>query len=169
MGTGTGKSVAVLAAQEAVEGDVQIVGGGPGGGDGHRQNGVGAQIGLVLCAVCLDHGLVDGVDVQGVLAAEGAVDDGVHIVHSLGNTLAAKAGLVTVAQLQSLELAGGSARGRGAGAHGAVIQVDVGLNGGIAPGINDLTSDHFFNFGGIHTDLSFSVAVAAPEGTAFFN
>ena len=60
------------------------------------------------------------------------------------------AALVAVAQLQSLELAGGSAGGGTAAGNRAVGQSDLGLNGGISAGVQDLAADHRFNFQIVH-------------------
>ena len=92
-------------AEEAVEGHVQRSGSSAAGSDGNGQNGVCAQLGLVLGAVGVDHSLVDGVDVGSIHADDGISDDGVDVLHSLGDTLAQIAALVAVAQLQRFELA----------------------------------------------------------------
>ena len=132
-------------AQEPIEGNAQGQSSCPCAGNGNSQNGIGAQIGLVLGAVCCDHSAVNGIDIGGIHALQGSIDGGVDVVDSLQNTLAAKAGLVAVPQLQGFKLAGGSAAGCHASAHGAVSQPDLGLYRGIAPGIDDLPAGNLFN------------------------
>ena len=123
---GDRQTVAVHAAEEAVEGHIQRSGRSAAGGDGDGQNGVGAQLGFVLGAVGVDHGLVDGIGVGGIHADDGISDDGVDVLHGLGDALAQIAALVAVAQLQRLELAGGCT-GRGAApGYRAVGQRDTG-------------------------------------------
>ena len=147
---GHGQAVAVHAAQKAVQGHFQRSGGSAAGGNGDRQNGVCAQIGFVLGAVGPEHGGINGIDVGGIHAHHCVSDDGVDVLHSLGHALAQIAALVAVAQLQSLELAGGSAGGGTAAGNRAVGQSDLGLNGGISAGVQDLAADHRFNFQIVH-------------------
>ena len=78
---GDGQAVAVHAAEEAVEGHIQRSGSSAAGSDGNGQNGVCAQLGLVLGAVGVDHSLVDGVDVGSIHADDGISDDGVDVLH----------------------------------------------------------------------------------------
>ena len=144
------QAVAVHAAQKTVQGHLQRSGGSAAGGNGDRQNGVCAQIGFVLGAVGPEHGGINGIDVGGIHAHHRVSDDGVDVLHSLGHALAQIAALVAVAQLQSLELAGGSAGGGTAAGNRAVGQSDLGLNGGISAGVQDLAADHRFNFQIVH-------------------
>ena len=65
---GHGQTVAVYAAQKAVQGHFQRSGCGAAGCNGNGQNGVCAQIGFILGAVGPDHGGVDGVDVGSIHA-----------------------------------------------------------------------------------------------------
>ena len=148
---GDGQTVAVHAAEEAVEGHIQRGGRSAAGGDGNGQNGVCAQFGLVLGAVGVDHSLVDGIDVGGIHADDGICDDGVDVLHGLGDALAQIATLVTVAQLQRLELAGGCT-GRGAApGYRAIGQRDLGLYGGVAAGVQDLTAQNVYDLKIVHT------------------
>ncbi len=54
-----------------------------GGGEGHAEDGVGAEIGLVGRAVQLQHEVVQRALVGGVLAQEGRGDDVVDVGHGL--------------------------------------------------------------------------------------
>ena len=147
---GDGQAVAVHAAEEAVEGHVQRSGSSAAGSDGNGQNGVCAQLGLVLGAVGVDHGLVDGVDVGSIHADDGISDDGVDVLHSLGDALAQIAALVAVAQLQRFELAGGCAGRCAAPGHGAVGEGDLSLNSGVAAGVQDLTALNVYDLKIVH-------------------
>ena len=147
---GHGQAVAVHAAQKTVQGHFQRSGGSAAGGNGDRQNGVCAQIGFVLGAVGPEHGGINGIDVGGIHAHHRVSDDSVDVLHSLGHAFAQIAALVAVAQLQSLELAGGSAGGGTAAGNRAVGQSDLGLNSGISAGVQDLAADHRFNFQIVH-------------------
>ena len=149
---GHGQAVAVHAAQEAVQGHVQRSGSGAAGGNGHGQNGVCAQVGLVLGAVGLDHSGVDGVDVGSIHAHHSVGNHGVDVLHGLGHALAQVAALVAVAQLQRLKLAGGCAGRSAAAGHSAVGQRDLGFYGGVAAGVQDLAAYNGFNFQIVHIE-----------------
>ena len=132
---GHGQAVAVYAAQKTVQRHFQRSGCCAAGCNGHRQNGVCAQIGLILGAVCLEHGGVHGVNVGSIHAHHCVRNDRVDVLHRLGHALAQIAALVAVPQLQRLKLAGGCT-GRGAAArHGTVRQRDLGFHGGISAGV----------------------------------
>ena len=100
-------------------------------------DGVGAQPGLVRRAVQVDHRLVDQPLVVGVVAEQfrlDLVDDG---LDGLGDALAA-VGVAAVAELDRLERAGGGAARRGRPAVRAVVEHDLDLDRGVAPGVQDL-------------------------------
>ena len=132
---GHGQAVAVYAAQKTVQRHFQRSSCCAAGCNGHRQNGVCAQIGLILGAVCLDHGGIDGVNVGSIHAHHCVRNDRVDVFHCLGHALAQIAALVVVPQLQRLKLAGGCT-GRGTAArHSAVRQRDLGFHGGVSAGV----------------------------------
>lgn len=87
-----------------VQGDALVGGAGLADGHGHAQDGVGAQLALVLGAVQLQHDLVNAglVAEVHVLADQGGGDDVVHVGDGLGDALAVPFGLDLVPQLQSL-------------------------------------------------------------------
>ena len=88
---------------------------------GHRQNGVGSQLRLILGAVQLQHYLIQGLLIRRIMPQQGLSDLGVHILNSLQYTLTQVTGRVFVPQLQGLSGAGGGA-GRCAGrAHYAAV------------------------------------------------
>lgn len=112
---------------------------GPAGGHADGEDGVGAQVALVLAAVHLDHRLVQPALVGNLTAEEPGRELVVDVAHRLHHRFAEIAGLVAVPQLQGLTGAGG-----GAGRHGGPAQVpgsddDIGFNGRVAAGIEDLT------------------------------
>ena len=159
--------IAGHAAQETVQGHIQRDGGCAGRGDGDGQDGVCAEVGLILGAVGFQHSGIDGVDVRGVHADKGLVDGGVDVLHGLADALAAETALIAVAQLQSLKFAGGSAAGGSAAADGAVRQPNLGLNGGVAAGVDDLAANDFLNFQIAHDAKSFLYKIlftVCPEG-----
>ena len=131
----------VDAANVVVQGHAQILGSCLGAGQGGTKNGIGAQTLLVGGAVQVDQQLVDGYLIQHVGADQGLGDLGIHVLNSLQNALALVAALVAVTQLASLINAGGSAGGHGGTAHGAVLQIHLYLNGGIAAAVQDLAAD----------------------------
>ena len=152
---GHGQLVAGHAAQKAVQGHIQRDGRRAGRRDGDRQNGVCAEVRLVLGAVGLQHGGVHGVDVGGIHAGEDLVDGGVDVLNSLADALAAETALVAVAQLEGLKLAGGRTAGGSAAANRAVGQPDLGLNSGVAAGVDDLAANDLLNFQIAHGAKSF--------------
>ena len=143
---GDGQGLGVDAADIVIQAGAQGLSGGLGHGQGTAQDGVGAQAALVGSAVQLDHGLVDGHLVQGVHADQALSQLGVHVGHGLLHALAQVAVLVAVAQLAGLVHAGGSAGGHSGAAHGAVLQDDLHLDGGIAAGVNNFTAEDINNF-----------------------
>ena len=149
---GHGQAVAVHAAEEAVQRHFQRCGSCAAGCNGHGQNGVCAQIGLVLGAVGLDHGGVDGVDVGGIHAHNSISNDRVDVLHGLGHALAEVAALIAVAQFQRLKLAGGCTGRRTAPGNGAVGQRDLGFHGGVAAGVQNLAAHNGFNFQIVHIE-----------------
>ena len=137
---GNRQLLGVNAADIVVQSHAQGLGSSLGASQGSAQNGVGAQTALVGGAVQLDHGLVDGDLVQNVHADQALSDLGVHVLHSVLNALAHVTALVAVTQLAGLIDTGGSAGGNGGTAHGAVLQVHLDLNGGVAAAVQDLTA-----------------------------
>ena len=161
---GDGQTVAVHAAQEAVQGNAQRGSSSAADCDGHSQDRVGAQVGLVFGAVGREHRSVHSVDVGGVHADDGVSDDGIDILNGLGHALAQVTALVAVTQLQSLKLTSGSAARRAAACDGTVSQGHLSLNGGVATRVQNLATDDLFNFQIIHDRIppDFSLSCAGP-------
>ncbi len=145
-----GEGVGAGPADEAVERNAEALGGGVGGGEGDGQDGVGAKAAFVLGPVELDHGGVDEEGVCGVDADQGIGDFGVDVVDGFGDAFAAEAGFVAIAELNGFAGAGGSAGRAGGTADGAVGESDLGLNGRVAAGIDDLAAKDFDDFGFVH-------------------
>ncbi len=116
---------------------MRAFGGGAGGGHGDGEDGVGAELGLVVGAVDGDHGGVDEALVGGVHAGELGGEDGLDVFDGLEDAFAEVDGLVAVAQLDGLVLAGGGAGGDGGAADGSAVEDDVGFDGGVAAGVED--------------------------------
>ena len=129
---GDGKGVGVATADVFVEGQVEIVGGSLGHGEGNTEDGVGAEVRLGVGAVEFEHCLVDGYLVERAHALEGLGDGAVDVGHSLENALAHVAGLVAVAELKSLVHAGRRAGGNGSATARAAFKDYVDFNSGVA-------------------------------------
>ena len=143
-----GEHVGVRSAQVLVERKVGRVSGSVSGGQGDTEDGVGAQLALVVRAVELDHDLVDDALLAGVAAEHLLGDLLVDVLNSLENALAGVALLVAVAQLNGLELTGRRAGGNRSAGLGAVVEDHLDLNGRVAAGVEDLTG--FDEFDGCH-------------------
>ena len=128
----------VHAAQIAVERNLQRLRHGARGGHGDGENSVGAQLALVRRAIQRDHGLIDESLIGGVHALQLGRNNGFYVGHGLQNSLASVVALVTIAQLHSLMLAGGSARGHDSTAQSAAFQDYVRFHGGIAARVQNL-------------------------------
>ena len=129
--------VASQLAKVLVEGHALSGGAGLGHGQGDPQDGVGAQLGLVLGAVQLDHGLVNGGLVRLVAANELGRNDRVHVAHGREHALAHVA-FSAVAEFAGLVGTRGGARGHRGGEH-ALLRGHVHLYGGVPAGVDDLT------------------------------
>ena len=139
---GHGQLLGVHAADVVIQAGAQALGSGLGAGQRGAQNGVGTQAALVGSAVQIDEHLVDGHLIQHVGADEGLGDLGVHVLHGGLNALAVITALVAVTQLAGLVNTGGSAGGDRSAAHGAVLQIDLHLNGGVAAAVQDLAAQN---------------------------
>ena len=108
---GNGQAVCVRTAEESVERHAVSLSSGLCGGDGNCQDGVGAEIGLVLRTVSLEHGCIDRIHISSVEADDGVGDDRIYVLNCLEDALASETALVAVAKLESFELTGGCAAG----------------------------------------------------------
>ena len=97
------------------------------------------QLGLVLCAVRIQHDLVDLIDIGSVLSDQKVSDDVVDIVNSLGHALAFITVLVVVTKLQCLKLACGCTARNRCHTDCAAGKLYLCLNGRVGAGIQDLT------------------------------
>ena len=126
------------AADVAVQGQAQAARGGLGDGQRDAQNRVRAQLALVVRAVQVDHQLINGDLLGGVQVNEFRRDALVDVLDRLQDALAAVDLLVAVAQLDRLVRARGRARRDARAAQGAVFQIDVHLDGGVAARVQNL-------------------------------
>ena len=124
----------------SVERDTLVGSPGLADGHGHAEDGVGAQLGLVLCPVQGQHQAIDLLLLNRVHALGDNLwsDQVVDIVDSLHDTLAVP-GVGLVPQLQSLVDAGAGTGGNG-GPEDSSLSGEVDLDGGITAGVIDLTS-----------------------------
>ena len=85
------------AAQMAIEGELEELGGGMSCGQGDAEYGIGAQPRLVLCAVELNHLLIDAGLIRDGDADHGGPDFLVDVLHGLEHSQAAVSLLVPIA------------------------------------------------------------------------
>ena len=120
--------------------------GGLGRGQGHAEDRVRADLGLVRRAVDVEHRQVDGALVVGVEADECLARAVLTASHGLQHALAEVA-LAAVAQLDGLELAGGGAGRHGRATDGSVVEGHLDLDGGVAARVQDLAGADGFDAG----------------------
>src|SRR5690606_27837415 len=102
------------------------------------QDGVGAEYLLVRAAIEVDHAAVDRLLVAGLDAEQFGADVAVHGGYRTPHAAAEVAVRVGVAQFHGFARAGRGARGHGGPAERAALQPDVGFDGGVAAGIENL-------------------------------
>ena len=73
------------------------------------------------------------------------IDLGIAIFNSFCHTFSKVSALISIPQFQSVEFSGGSTAGCCSSSDGTVCQNDLCLYGRISSGIQDLSSDYFFN------------------------
>ena len=103
---GNGKTVCISAAKESVERDIKSFRCSSCNCDGYCKDGIGAEIGLILCTVSFDHCRINSICIESIHADDGICDHGVDILYGLGNTFAEIAGLIPVAEFECFEFAG---------------------------------------------------------------
>ncbi|MCY1436209.1 hypothetical protein D9M71_523260 [compost metagenome] len=123
-----------------VQRQVLILGSGFGSGQGHSQDSVGAQIGLVLGTVQLDHGVVEGFLVNRVFAQQQIADRAVDVGDSFQYAFAHVTALVAITQLQRFARASGSTGRRARAADDAVVEQYVRFYGGVTTRIENFTT-----------------------------
>ena len=153
--------VGVRATDVAVERQIRRAGRRVRDGERDAEDRVGADLGLVVGAVQVEHRLVDQPLLAGVVAQQLRAELVEHAEDGLGHALAAVAGLVPVTQLDGLEGAGGGARRHCRATLRAVVQDDLDLYRGIAAGVEDLAGTDELNT--CHVELpSVRARVARP-------
>ena len=136
----------VAAADVVVQRQAQSLCSSLGNSQGHAENSIGAETGLVRGAVQLDEQLVDGGLVEDVHALQRLSDLDVDVLNCLEHALAEVTALIAVAQLASLVDTGGSAGRNGSAANGAVVERDLDFHGRIAAGVQNLSGAYIHNF-----------------------
>ena len=117
-------------------------GGGARRGHGHAEDRIGAELSLSGRAVEVAHFLVEHLLRGGVRANQRRTNHLVNVVNGLEDPFAQVARLIAVAQFKRFVLAcGGAGRHRGAAAM-AGSDGDVGLDRGIAAGVENLAAFH---------------------------
>ncbi len=142
---GTGRMLAPDAAQVAVERSALRGRAGARRGHGNGQNGIGAQAALIGRAIQVDHEAVDLGLLRGVFAVERGGNLAVNVGRGIQRALAEVTRLVAIPQFHGFMLAGGCARGHGGPSHAAVCEINIRFHGRIPAGIQNLSSDYFYN------------------------
>jgi hypothetical protein len=145
VGHGHGEKGGMRAAKILVKRDAEEVGGGAGYGHGYAEQCVGAELGLVLGPVEVDHCSVDVHSFECVQAANLRGDGGVDVLDGLEDAFTEIALLVAVAEFHGLVLAGAGAGWDGCPAKSAVFQYNVYLDCGIPTGIQYLARLYVFD------------------------
>ena len=126
------------------------MGSGPGTSQGDCQNGVGPQLLLGLGSVQVDHPAVHTSLVQDRQPFDTRSDDTPDILDGPADSLPQKPARVRVPKFPDLVKTGG-----GSGGHGRPPQVaapghDIGFDGGVSPGVEDLSGPDIFDGGHEH-------------------
>ncbi len=139
------KLCSLYAAEETIKRNIQSDGSCSCCCDGYSQDRISAQIGLILCAVCLDHGSIYSVGIGSIQTNQNFINGGIDVFNCLLYALAQVSGLVAVTKLKCFKLTCGSAAGSSAASYSTVNQVNLCLNGGVSSGIKDLSADYFLD------------------------
>ena len=141
-----GQGLGIDAADIVIKAVAGGLGRGLGAGQRSAQNSIGAQTGLVGGAVYLNEHFINRSLIQNIQAQHGLGDLTVDVFHGHLYALAVVAALVAVAKLAGLVHSGGRAGGHSGPADGPVIQRDLYLHGGVAPGVQDLSCHDVYDF-----------------------
>ena len=104
----------------------------------NSQNGVGAQLGLVVGAIEFEHGIVEATLVAGIHADEPLTDGSIHRSYRLQYAFPQVTGGIAITQFQRFTGAGGSTTGGASNTQGTTFQPHLGLNSGVTTGIEHL-------------------------------
>ena len=137
----------VRAADVAVQRHAEGLRGRAGGGEGHAEDGVGADVPLVLRTVEFDERVVQLDLLGGVHPDDLGGDDVVHVVDGVLYAFAQVALGVAVAQFDRLVLAGGGAGRDDGPAVYAALQEHVHFDGRVAAGVEDFTGEDVDDLG----------------------
>jgi len=136
--------VGVGATDGAVEGQLELVGGGLGRGERHPEDGVGAEVPLVGGAVTVDHPAVELTLIEALEADDQLADGPVDVGHSRADALSAVA-VAAIAQLDGFELPGRGPGGNDGTAPGPGCEEDLHLDRRVPTRIQDLTAHDLFD------------------------
>ena len=142
---GNRKSVAGDTAQETIQGNIQGNRCGSRTGNGYCQDCIGSQSGFILGSVRIDHCLINGINIGSIHSLQCLINYSIDIFYSLLHTFAQISALVSVSQFQCLEFTGGCTAGCHAASDGTIYQSYLCFYGRISSGIQNLTSNDFFN------------------------
>src|SRR6266702_173936 len=142
-----GQDAGVHAAEVPVERQLKRCRRGAGTGHGDCEDGVRAQLGLVLGAVDGDHSRVDQPLVGGVHARQLGCQDGFDVLDGIQDAFAEVMLLIAIAQFNGFVLAGGGAGGNRGAAHGSAGEGYVGFDSGVSAGIEDFAGGNGDNLG----------------------
>ena len=134
---GHGQDVGVGPADVAVQREPEIVGRGPGHGQGHAEHGVGPEPPLARGPVEVDQGQVDPPLVAGLEARQDLADLPVHVLDGPEDALP-PVPLAPVAPLGGLVRPGRRPRRDDGPAARPRLEDDLDLHGGIPPGVENL-------------------------------
>ena len=107
-------------------------------GEGHRQNRVGSELGLVVGTVGVDHGLVQIALGRGVAAQQQVTDGAIHMSNRIQHAFAQVAARIAVPQFQCLSRSCGRAGGGTGRTDLPTLEGDFGHNGRVPAGIHHL-------------------------------
>ena len=141
-----GQGLGVDAADVVIQADAGCGGGCLRAGEGHAEDGVRAETGLVRGAVDIYEHLVNRGLIQHVHADQRFGQLMVDVLDREQNALAVVTALVAVAQFAGFVHAGRRAGRHGRAADGAVVERDLDLDGRVAAGVKDLARHdvHYF-------------------------
>ena len=139
---GGGQLVGVHATDVLVQGKLGGFRCSASGCQGGAQNGVGAELALVVGAVGLDHLVVDSALIVGLKANQHVGDFLVNVGNGLQRALAQITLGIAIAKLDGLECARRSAGRNHSAANGTIVQRDLDLDRGITARIQNLATVH---------------------------
>ncbi len=112
-------------------------------GKRYAEQGVGAETGLVVGAVEIDQGTINGTLVCGILPTQGPGNFPIDVGNRLADTLAVPAQGIAIAQLDRFAFPGRGTRRHRRPTDRTILEMHLGLEGGISPGVEDFDGGDF--------------------------